>query len=115
MPRPRKDQTEQRSRTVRAHVRPVEYIRIQQAAIRARMTLSEYGRAKLLGEAVVTAPQPRRLDPELFAQLRRIGVNLNQAVYRLHATGQAPPELASAAAAVERFLMDEMDGSEGRG
>ena len=89
-------------------VRPADYVRIQHDAIRAGMSLSEYVRARLLRERV-TFRQTRKLDPAVFDQLRRIGVNLNQAVYKFHASGQAPPELVSAAAAVERFLLNEIE------
>ena len=109
MARPSKGRDDQLSEMLRCRLRPAEYLRIRQAAQAAGLTLSDYIRRMLLrGE--VTVRQSRSLDPDVYDQLRRIGVNLNQAVHKLHATGQIPPELARAAAVVEAFILGMMDG-----
>ncbi len=110
MARPPKERHDQRSETLRCRMRPAEYLRIRRAAQKAELSLSDYARRMLLtGE--VTIRQTQSLDPESFDQLRRIGVNLNQAVHKLHAKGRIPPELASAAATVEEFILRIIDGS----
>ncbi len=108
MARPKKPPEELHSHIVRFTVRPAEYDLITKAATAARMTVSEYGRAMCL-TGKVTVKKTRGLDPETFNQLRKIGVNLNQAVHKLHATGKAPPSLESAAQTVEDFILSRLD------
>lgn len=104
MARPRKGRDTKLSETLRCRMRQAEFLRVRRAALSANLSLSEYARRMLLtGEVVLH--QGRALDPEAFDQLRRIGINLNQAVHRLHSTGEIPPELASAAAIVEAFIL----------
>jgi hypothetical protein len=80
-------------------------MRLQKAALAAGLTLSDFVRAMLVHGRLKVVQDVRQFDSELYDQLRRIGVNLNQAVYKLHSTGDAPPELAQAAAAVEKVVM----------
>lgn len=103
MVRPRKPAHELRSETVKFTVKPSEYLRIQQAAAAAGKSLSDYARSMILKGRVVVQ-QTRAVDHAVFDQVRRIGVNLNQAVRKLHTTGRLPPELARAAATIERLL-----------
>lgn len=110
MARPPKGPDDQRSEIVRCRMRPAEYLRIRQAAQRANLSLSDYARSMLL-TGQVTIRQMQSLDPAAFDQLRRIGINLNQAVHKLHATGAIPPDLARVAAAVEEYLLGIIDGS----
>ena len=114
MGRPRKPPHELRSETIRFTVRPAEYVRIQQRAAAAGESLSDYTRSMVLRGRVVVN-QTNALDHAAFDQIRRIGVNLNQAVHKLHAMGRLPPELLSAAATIERILLKLIDdGSESR-
>jgi len=110
MARPPKGRDDQLSEMLRCRVRPAEYLRIRQAADGAGLSVSEYARSMVL-TGQVTIRQLGTLDAELVDQLRRIGINLNQAVHRLHATGEIPPELASAAAAVEAYILGIIDGA----
>lgn len=107
MARPRKGRDNQLSETLRCRMRPAEYLRIRRAALKANMSLSDYARQMLLSGQVVLQ-QAHTLDAETFDQLRRIGINLNQAVHRLHATGEIPKELATAATLVETFILGMM-------
>jgi hypothetical protein len=110
MARPPKGRDDQLSEMLRCRLRPAEYLRIRQAAERSRLSLSDYARLMLL-TGKVTVQQVKRLDADAFEQLRKIGINLNQAVHKLHATGKIPPDLASAAAVVEAFILGMVDGS----
>lgn len=110
MPRPPKGPEEQLSEMLRCRVRPAEYLRIRRAAEGAGLSVSEYARTLML-TGQVTIRQIHSMDPELVEQIRKIGINLNQAVHKLHATGKIPPELASAAEAVERYILGIIDGS----
>lgn len=110
MARPPKGREDQLSEMLRCRMRPAEYLRIRRAAHKANMSLSDYSRRMLLS-GTVTVPQTQTLDPEVFDQLRRIGINLNQAVRKLHSTGRIPPELARASAVVESFILGIIDGS----
>jgi len=111
MARPRKPLEERHSEIVRFTVRPVDYALILGAAKAARMTVSEYGRTMCLRGRVVVK-KTRELDPDTYDQLRRIGVNLNQAVKKFHSTGEAPPDLESAARLIEKLIGERLgDGS----
>jgi hypothetical protein len=110
MARPPKGRDDQLSEMLRCRMRPAEYLKIRREAQRANMSLSDFTRTMLLS-GTVTVRQMQTLDPEVFDQLRRIGINLNQAVHKLHATGRIPPELARAAAAVESYILGMIDGS----
>ena len=69
----------------------------------------------VLGRPILVT-ESSALDPDLFEELRRIGVNLNQAVKFMHSFNKTPPELLAAAVAVERFITENLsDGAEGRG
>jgi hypothetical protein len=107
MARPRKGRSDSLTEILRCRMRPVEYFRVRRAAVRANMSLSEYARHMLLSGRLIITERPS-VDPALFDQLRRIGINLNQAVHRLNATGEIPDDLASAAAKVETFLLGIM-------
>jgi hypothetical protein len=109
MPRPRKDPSYQRSETLRCRFTPTEYQRLVKAAGQAGFTLSEFVRAVLINRRVKITQDVRKFDGELYDQLRRIGVNLNQAVHRFHATGDPPAEITRAAAAVEKMVMNMID------
>lgn len=107
MARPRKPPADLHSETIRFTATPAEYVRIHQNAAAAGLNPSDYVRKRVLtGKTVVH--DTRSLDPALYDQLRRIGVNLNQAVRFLHAFEEVPPELAATAAAVEHFLKEHL-------
>ncbi len=108
MARPPLEPEQRLSEVFRVAMRPADKLALLQAAAQAGMSPSNYGRKMLLTGQVVLL-QTTRPDPATFDQLRRIGVNLNQAVYKFHATGEPPPELASTAQAVEDFLFSHLD------
>jgi hypothetical protein len=107
MARPRKPPADLRSETIRFTATPAEYVRIHQNAAAAGLSLSDFARKRVLSGKTVLR-QTRALEPDLYDQLRRIGVNLNQAVRFLHAFKEVPPELAATAAAVEQFLTEHL-------
>jgi uncharacterized protein (DUF1778 family) len=105
MPRPRKEPTSPRSQLLSCRLTPTEHARLAKAARQANLTLSDFVRALLINRKITVTHHVRTFDADLYDELRRIGVNLNQAVHRFHSTGWAPPELARAAAAVEKAVM----------
>ena len=111
MARPSLEPEERMSETLRVALRPADKLAIFRAAALTGMSPSAYARKMLLTGKVVRV-QSQKPDPETMEELRRIGINLNQAVHKFHATGNAPPALESAAAAVEEFLFAHLsDGS----
>lgn len=106
MARPRKESPQQRSQTLRCRLTAVEKMRLQKAAIAAGLSLSEFVRAMLVHGRLKVVQDVRQFDAELYDNLRRIGINLNQAVHKFHATGHAPPSLERAAAMVEKAVME---------
>lgn len=88
-----------------------EYAAVCEAARAVGLTPTGY--AALAALAAATAAQPPVLDPlrdllgELMAartQVRRFGVNVNQAVRELHAVGQAPEWLERAVELTSRAV-----------
>ena len=108
MARPSLEPEERLSEIFRVAMRPADKLAVFRAADMARMSPSEYGRKMLLTGKVVRV-QTSKPDPATFDELRRIGVNLNQAVHKFHASGNVPPALAPAAAAIEEFLFRHLD------
>lgn len=108
MARPTLEPDERLSETLRVALRPVDKLAVFRAAALAGLSPSAYARKMLLTGKVVRV-QTSKPDPETMDQLRRIGINLNQAVHKFHGTDEVPPELARAAAAVENFLFRHLD------
>jgi uncharacterized protein (DUF1778 family) len=109
MARPRKNRDQKRSEILRFRLRPSELSRLQKAARAGGLSLSDFVRAILIDGRLRVIQEVRTFDADLYDELRRIGVNLNQAVHKFHATGDAPPQLVRAAAAVEKVVMDLID------
>jgi hypothetical protein len=112
-PRGRYRRREHPGRSQRVHIRlsDKELEVIARAAGRARLTPSSYCAQVALAAATgATVPEASPLRDALVelmgarTQLRRLGTNVNQAVARLHATGQADAGLAAAVAASERAV-----------
>jgi len=103
MPRPVKQPAERRTVSLSCRVTPAERLRIDAAAAQAGLSPSEYLRRQAL-RGRVTVQEKRALDPALFDQIRRIGVNLNQLARLAHREGKIPPALERAAAAAERLI-----------
>jgi hypothetical protein len=116
MPRPRKDDAERRTAQIGVRYTERELEQLARAAARAGLPVAAYIRQLSLSGRVVVAER-RSLDWPVLDELRRIGINLNQAMRVANARGRISPALESAAIAVERFLMQEIerDGPEGRG
>ena len=116
MARPRKEDTARRSAQIGVRYTEDELDQLAQAAARAGLPVAASIRQLSLSGRVVV-PERRSLDWPAFDELRRIGVNLNQAVRVANTQRFIPPELIRAAAAVEAFLSREIgsDGPEGRG
>jgi len=100
--RPR--QHDARSRTVRLGLTEKEFADLEQAAGRAGLAKAAYAAEAALAAARGKAAAPDALFQDALAELmhaaglvRRIGVNLNQAVAKLNATGQLPGELVPCA------------------
>ena len=96
--RPR--QPDARPRTVRLPLTEEEFADLEQAAGRAGLAKAAYAAEAALAVARGKAAEPDALFQDALAEVihaaglvRRIGVNLNQAVAKLNATGQSPGEL----------------------
>jgi hypothetical protein len=98
-----------RPRTVRFDLTEAEFTELQQAAGRAGLAKGAYAAEAALAAARGTVTAPDAPSREALAEMivavglvRRIGVNLNQAVAKLNATGQRPGELVPCAQACVR-------------
>ena len=111
MPRPRKDPDDRRSETLAIRLTQAERLRVEQAAQKAGLSASEYGRMHVLAGRVVVR-QNRTLDHAVFDELRRIGVNLNQLTRLAHQRQLCPAGLQEVFAALERILAREFEGGD---
>ena len=100
--RPR--QHDMRPRSVRLPLTEEEFAELEQAAGRAGLAKAAYAAEAALAAARGEAAEPDGLFQDALAEViraaglvRRIGVNLNQAVAKLNATGQLPGELVPCA------------------
>jgi hypothetical protein len=98
-----------RIRRVQFRLSEQEYGRLQAAARRAGLSLGAYA-AQAAMDAISTSTHPVGLIREAMTaldhaavQVHRIGVNLNQAVAKLNATGQHSADLLPYAAASMRL------------
>ena len=110
--------TPRRDVIVRVKFTAAEKTALEQAADRAGLSLGAY-----IGQAAMDAAEHRAapvdsIHRELLAELirtgnlvRRAGTNLNQAVARLHSTGQPGPDLAPAADWIARVAAHVDDAS----
>ena len=113
MARPRKEPDERRSETLAIRLTAAQRIRVEQAALAAGLSASEYARSLVLAGRVVVR-QNRALDHAAFDELRRIGVNLNQLTRLAHQRGQFPAGLSDVFVTLDRILIRELDGDAGR-
>ena len=110
--------TPPRDVVMRVKFTAAEKATLEQAADRASLSLGAY-----IGQAAMDAAEHRAapvdsIHRELLAELirtgnlvRRAGTNLNQAVARLHSTGQPGPDLAPAADWIARVAAHVDDAS----
>ena len=79
---------EQDARTVRLNLRllPDERAELEERALTAGLSPTEYARRLALGGRVVLAAW-QKADPALVLALNRIGVNLNQIAHAVNAEG----------------------------
>lgn len=108
--RPR--QQDRRRHRVEFSLAAGEFEALQEAAGRAGLARGAYAAQVVLAHIGASATGPEALDREALGELvlaaglvRKIGVNLNQAVKVLNATGQRPGELDACA----RICMDRVD------
>ncbi|MCV0381727.1 plasmid mobilization relaxosome protein MobC [Nitratireductor sp.] len=107
MARPKKQPADRRTISLSCRLTEAERLIIEQAAIRAGLSASDYVRKQLLTGKVIVR-ENRSLDHAAYDQLRRIGVNLNQLTRIANRTGNLPRELASLTAEIERLIVREI-------
>lgn len=112
MARPKKQPAERRTVSLSCRVTPLERLRIDAAAAQAGLSPSEYIRRQAL-TGRVSVQEKRTLDPAVFNQIRRIGVNLNQLTRLAHKEGKVPPELRRVAAEIERVIVRSLEPEPG--
>lgn len=88
MPRPKKQDGEGRTETIRARVTIAEKNHCLQQAALAGLSEAEYVRRRSIGYKV--PPAPSKADAALLMELNRIGVNLNQLTKHANAGRDLP-------------------------
>jgi len=124
MARPRKKRSDLKTHRVSFTVEDGPYMRLQYDAAAASIPIAALARQRACERSARTPAPPQTpyttLDPAVYAEIKRIGVNINQAIKRFHKTDRIPPELTKLAATIDRILHQhlvqggEADGSKGR-
>ena len=103
MPRTKADTTQKRHRQINIRVTDDEHARLVSEARRAGMKLGSYFLDVMLNRKIeIASTTIQRMEPALFAELRRIGNNVNQIA---HATNSGvPPHVLFAAQSLSGVL-----------
>ena len=108
MARPKKDPGEIRGSPIAFRPTDTERMIIHDKATMAGMTVSEYALTQCLHGQIVTHDY-RRLDPAVFEELRRIGVNVNQHIRKAHIEGKEPdPDVKRLYMKIERIIDEDL-------
>ena len=92
MPRAHADTTQKRHRQINIRVTDGDHTRLSTEARQADLKLAVYCECVLLRRKIEIAQTTlHRMDPALFAELRRIGNNLNQVAHAINSG--LPPHL----------------------
>lgn len=103
MPRVRTQLTQKRHRQINIRVTDDDHARLSADARRAGLKLTAYCEVLMLRRKIEIANTTvHRMDPALFAELRRIGNNVNQVAHAINAG--LPPHLVLAANALNGVL-----------
>ena len=104
MARPQKQEADRQSRFVSFRVTADDAAEIAARAAAAGMSVSAYAREQATRGRVVVR-QAGGLDAATLETVRRLGVNLNQITYAMHARGgRLPPEHADLCGLIDRVL-----------
>ena len=103
MPRARAQPTQKRHRQINIRVTDDDHARLTAEAKRVGLKLALFCEMLLLkGKVELAQTTIHRLDPALFAELRRIGNNVNQVAHAINAG--LPPHLTLTAQALNGVL-----------
>ena len=103
MPRAHADTTQKRHRQINIRVTDGDHTRLSAEARKADLKLAVYCEVILLRRKIEIAQTTlHRMDPALFAELRRIGNNLNQVAHAINSG--LPPHLMLAAQSLNAVL-----------
>ncbi|WP_100269195.1 plasmid mobilization protein [Epibacterium ulvae] len=109
--RPKLSPEDRHSEQINIPLKPSDLASLQDSADKAQTTITDFVRASALGHRF-NVMQSHAPDFETMAELRRIGVNLNQIAKALNARQQAlPASLVSTCdkldVLLERWLLDD--------
>lgn len=104
MARPKKQPAEARTEWLPPmRVTTAERVHAEGLAAALSLSLSDYGRRRILGHRIPLPPSSN-IDTAALLELNRIGVNLNQLAKRVNATGEASPQLSAVLAEVQAVV-----------
>lgn len=106
MPRPPKTTDTQHSRQVIFRLTEGEYAQLEAVAGRAGLRVNELARRLTRrGKHRLVIETTQRHDPAFIAQIRALGVNLNQLTMRSHMTGSVSPKVESLCEEIRRIVL----------
>ena len=83
MPRRSLEASQRRSAHLRVRLTLAEEARLHELANRSGMSFADFTRRRVL-DGKVTVQRTRRLAPEALAEVRKIGINVNQIARRMN-------------------------------
>lgn len=106
MPRPRKPRHTAQTRQITFRLTEAEYARLEVVAGRAGLRVNELvRRLARRGRQRVVIHTTRRHDPAFIAQVRAIGINLNQLVKTAHLRAHVPAKVDQVCDEIRRLVL----------
>lgn len=93
MARPKKQPAEARRSVLQTRVTEAEFAHVQQQAVTAGLTVSDYVRQRTL-KGKVTLPR-NRSDADMLVALNRVGVSINMVAHAVNRGGDVPHDFAA--------------------
>ena len=108
MARPKKSKEERLTKRLEIRLSASDYANLAHASEDSGMTVTDYARQQILNGRVVIK-QTRKLDHDVYDQLRRLGTNLNQLTKTSNYKGRISPEILQLCSRIEHFLTQNID------
>lgn len=107
MSRPRKIKAEKRSHPITFWLTTDEFSVLHDAAERAGLRVNDLARRfACRGSRRIKIKVSKKVDPLYIAQLRALGVNLNQLTRRSHITGEVSPYLETLCEEIRQVVFE---------
>lgn len=113
MARPRTTTELQQTRQIIFRLTEAEYAQLEAVAERAGLRVNELARRLTRrGQRRVVIVTTKRHDPAFIAQVRALGLNLNQLVHNAHIFGRVSPKVADVCEQIRKLVLAPTEDEE---